>query len=165
YRRFALFGFWGMFGHDGNLGRVAEFNDLVEAFDLWSVRGDRAYPVFTEASTDDPIPWPDNLASEAPGQVNGFFRWENGKDTEQSFSISLRLLSQEEWKTRIPVPRSSTANVTLRRLQRFRLAPGERFSFSFGDRTGTSFANAEGKPEVQGLTVTDAPQMLTLRKS
>ena len=163
-RRYALYGFWGMFGHEGNHGRIAEFNDLVDAFDLWSVRSDRAYPVFTEASTDDPIPWPDNLASEAPGQVNGFFRWENGEDTEQSFSISLRLLSQEEWKTRISLPRSSTANVTLRRLQRFRLAPGERFFFSFGDRTGTSFANAEGKPEVQGLTLTDAPQMLTLRK-
>ena len=50
-------------------------NDLINSFDWLSVKKNEAYPVFTNASTNDPLPWPDQLADKKPGQVNAFFRW------------------------------------------------------------------------------------------
>ena len=31
-------------------------------------------PVFTIASTNDPLPWPDRLGDKKAGQINAFFR-------------------------------------------------------------------------------------------
>ena len=48
-KKYAVLGFWGPFGHANNHARIAEVNDLIQAFDIRSVVRNAAYPVFTDA--------------------------------------------------------------------------------------------------------------------
>ena len=160
--RYSLIGFWGPFGHENNNERIRQFNDLVHSVDLYSFSTKEAYPVFTDASTDDPIPWPDGRDSTESGQVNGFFRWSILEDTETRFSVSLRLLAPGEWETRVALPKESVADLTFRRMQRFLLAPGEAFRYSYGDQTGCGVATADGRPEWSRIRITREPTVLTV---
>ncbi|MBQ1455179.1 MAG: hypothetical protein IIZ25_04960 [Thermoguttaceae bacterium] len=169
-RHYALMAFWGPFGHQNNHAKIDEVNDLIHRFDWTGVRRDEAYPVFTDATTDDPVPWTDdfeNLPEDAPaGQVNGFFRWEVVTDTPECFEIRLRLASAEEIASKIfEVPTTSTAAVSLRRLQAFRVAPGEEVTWTFGDQTQTVQADADGLVTIPDLTITDTPVSLKLTRS
>ncbi len=92
-------------------------NDLINSFDWLSVKKNEAYPVFTDASTNDPLPWPDQLADTKAGQINAFFRWKNLSDTPAAIEISLFLVKPSELKTTFTIPAESTADVSLRRLQ------------------------------------------------
>ena len=94
-KKYALMGFWGEFGHANNNELIYEVNDLVHAFDIFSVRLDEAYPVFTNADSDDPIPWAEDgsISNSDSGQVNAFFRWGKARETRNSLSIPLRLLT------------------------------------------------------------------------
>lgn len=163
-RKYALMGFFGPFGHENNNEKIEKFNDLVHAFDIGTVRLNEAYPVFTGASTDDPIPWPRDESRTDSGQVNAFFRWEVIADEADRFEIALRLLRQDEWESRVVFPAESTANVSLRRLQQFRLAPGERFTWEYGGASGEGAADAEGVPTVGDITIKRDASVLTLRK-
>ena len=120
--------------------------------------------MFTNASTDDPVPWPDNRGSDASGQVNGFFRWRNVSDAADSFEIELRLLRQSEWESRVTFPESSVADVSVRRRQKFLLEPGERFAWEFGGRKGEGAADEEGLPTVPRLEITKTPKILKLKR-
>ena len=160
--RYAAMGFWGAFGHANDNSIIEKENDLVHAFNIFSVRLHEAYPAFTNASTDDAMPWPDHLDSKAAGQINGFFRWRVLCDTAEEFSIELRLLGESEWQSRMTFPTESTADVTLRRLQNFTAAPGEKIAYTFGDQSGT--VTADDALTVPHLTIRREPTVLTLRK-
>src|SRR3954471_19028529 len=108
--------YWGPFWHANNHEQILKVNDLVSSFDWLSVRKDEAYPAFTNASTNDPLPWPDKLTDKKPGQVNAFFRWKNVADTAEAVEMSLFLVKPSELKTSFAIPTESTADVTLRRL-------------------------------------------------
>ncbi|MBO4220056.1 MAG: hypothetical protein J5933_03945, partial [Clostridia bacterium] len=162
--RYPLMEFFGPFGHQNDNSELIKYNDLIHAFDIGSVSLHEPYPAFTRATTDDPIPWPDRLDSEASGQVNGFFRWRNLSDTEDKFEIELRLLRQDEWESRVSFPKESVCDVTLRRRQRFILDPGEAFSWEFRGETGASNADGFGVPTVSSLKITDVPAVLILKK-
>ena len=163
-RKYALIGFFGPFGHQNNNSEIAKVNDLIHSLDISTLRLHDPYPVFTDASTDDPIPWPDRRGSAASGQVNGFFRWRNVSDSADSFEIELRLLRPDEWQSRVTFPCSSVADVSVRRRQKFSLRPGERFFWEFGGREGEGIADAEGVPTVPRLEITAAPKILKLKK-
>lgn len=135
-KKYALLSFWGAFGHENNHEKIAEYNDLVEAFDIFSVKKNEAYPAFTNASTDDVSPWPDNRESEESGQINAFFRWEVLSDEENEFKINLRLLNPQEWKTRVELPTESVADVTLRRLQKFKIKEGQKIKWEYDGNSG-----------------------------
>ena len=77
-RKYALFMYWGPFGHANNHANIMKVNDLINSFDWLSVKKNEPYPVFTNASTNDPLPWPDQT-----------HRQEGGADQ--------RLLPLEEW--------------------------------------------------------------------
>ena len=64
-------------------------NDLIDSFDWLSVRKNESYPVFTNASTDDPLPWPKKLDDKKSGQINAFFRWKNVRDTPDTLETTL----------------------------------------------------------------------------
>ncbi len=163
-RKYPLMGFFGTYGHQNNDAELEKVNDLIHSFDILSVRLHDPYPVFWDASTDDPIPWPDDLGSDISGQVNAFFRWRNIEDTAGSFEIELRLLRPDEWKSRVTFPESSVADVSVRRRQAFFLEPGEKFTWEFGGKTGEGVADAEGVPTVPRLEVTREPKILKLKK-
>lgn len=163
-KRYPLLGFWGAFGHANDNAVIEKENDLIHAFDIFSVRKDAAYPVFTNASTDDTIPWPNDTDSKASGQVNAFFRWENLYDESDGFSMRIRLLRQEEWNSRIVFPKESTADVTVRRIQRFHLNSGEAFRWFYGKETGIGYADENGHPCIHSITIYTEGLELRLEK-
>jgi len=158
---YQLFGFWGEFGHENNHEKIAEYNDIIEAFNPFELKLHEAYPAFANASTDNIIPWSHDLTDVNAGQVNGYFRWKVLKDTADEFEIELRLLRQDEWQSRWTFPTSSTADVTLRRLQNFKVAAGDKIAFTFGDKCGEIVSGKA--PKFDKLEITAEPKVLTLR--
>ena len=158
----ALVGFWGMFGHENDNSKIKQYNDIVQAFNIFDIKLHEAYPAFTNATTDDPNPWENDMSSEAAGQVNGFFRWKTLRDDEDGIEMELRLLRQDEWESCLTFPTSSTADVTLRRLQKFAPEKGDRLKFTFGDKSGE--IGFDGKVKIEGLTVTAEPKVLKVTK-
>ena len=162
-RKYAWMFFWGAYGHANNNAKMAEKNDIIHAFDWLSVRLDEPYPVFTGASCDTPCPWPADRGNKGAGQINGFFRWEGAKESADGVSIALRLVAPEELKSRFfTSPESARADVTLRRLRAFKVKPGDRVRWSFGDAAGEVVADADGLVTVPGLEVARAPRRLVL---
>ena len=74
-RKYPLIMYWGPFGHANNHENIMKVNDLINSFDWLSVKKNESYPVFTDASTNDPLPWPDKLSDKKSGQINAFLRW------------------------------------------------------------------------------------------
>lgn len=164
-RKYALFFYWGPFGHANNHANIMKVNDLINSFDWLSVKKNEAYPVFTNASTNDPLPWPDELKETKPGQVNAFFRWENVKDTATAIETKLFLVSPSMLTTRFTIPADATADVSLRRLQNLKVAAGETLRWSFGKLGGEVQADADGCVTVPRLRITAEPIVFKLEKA
>lgn len=168
-KRYALHGYWGKFGHQNNHSIIAEHNDLVHAIPVFDIKLSEAYAVFTNATTDDKNPWEHKDDCDVSGQVNGFFRFENVADTESELSMKLWLLTPDEWQTRVQLPEESSTDLTLRRVQKFSLAPGEQFNWTLtaenGESvSGVSAADETGHPVIEGITVKQQKQTLTITK-
>ena len=164
-RKYALFFYWGPFGHGNNNKDIMSVNDLINSFDWLNVKKNEAYPVFTNASTNDPLPWPDQLANRKSGQVNAFFRWKNVSDTPDAIEMSLFLVQPLELKTRFTIPAEATADVSLRRLQALRVAPGETLRWTFGTAKGEVQADAAGCITIPKLQITAEPATLSVAKA
>ena len=162
-RKYALFMFWGPFGHANNHENILKVNDLINSFDWLSVRKNEAYPVFTNASTNDPLPWPDQLGDKKSGQVNAFFRWKTISDSESAVEVSLFLLKPADLKTSFTIPAEATADVSLRRLQRKKNAPGATVRWTFGSASGEVQADATGCATIPRLKLTAEPVTLTVQ--
>lgn len=163
-RKYPLFFYWGPFGHANNNEKILKVNDLVHSFDWLSVRKNEAYAVFTDASTNDPLPWPDHRDDKKAGQVNAFFRWKTLSDTRTSVEVSLFLTDPATLKTSFTIPSEATANVSLRRLQAFKVKPGETVRWSFGSAKGEVKADGEGLMTVPNLKITARPTTLSVGK-
>lgn len=159
--KYAFMGFWAPFGHENNHSKIEKYIDIIHSFDMFSVKKNEAYPVFTNASTDDIVPWPDKRDSKDAGQVNGFFRWEVLKDAVNEFEIKLRLLNPTEWKTRITLPEESVADVTLRRLQNFKVDDGQNIKWEYDGKRGVVTCD-DGIFTIQGLKITQNGAVLKL---
>lgn len=169
-RKYPLMLFWGPFGHQNNHEKIEQINDLPNRFDWTGVRRDEAYPVFTYASTDSPNPWPDPVdecpVSAPAGQINGFFRWTVLRDAADGLAMSLRLASGEELRSKVfAVPTESTADVSFRRLQKFRVSPGEEVGWSFGGLRGRVRADKDGLITIPRLPITGEPKTVCLEKN
>ena len=163
-KKYALMGFFGPFGHENDDSKINAVNDLVHAFDIRSVVRNEAYPVFCGATTDDPIPWPDERDRTDSGQVNAFFRWRVITDEPDRFEIELRLLREDEWQTRVKLPEESTADLYLRRLQRFKFEPDADFTYTYNGEERVGHADKDALPEMKSVTVTKAPKRLVITK-
>ena len=158
-RKYAWMLYWGAFGHADDDPIMLEKNDLIHSLDWLSIRLDEPYPVFTDASTDDVPPWTADRKDPRPGQVNGFFRWSGAGEDEHGAHITLSL--DASLKSRhFTVPDSSVADVTLRRLRRFAVAPGDKVRWTFGSSSGEAVADAQGLITIPRLTVTKKPTEL-----
>ncbi len=163
-RKYPLYFYWGPFGHANNNEKILKVNDLVHSFDWLNVKKNEAYPVFTDASSNDPLPWPDHRDSTKSGQVNAFFRWKTLLDTPKKVELSLFLLSPVELKTSFTIPSEATANVSLRRLQSLRIGPGETVRWMFGGAKGEAKADDQGCVTVPQLKITAQPLTLSVSK-
>lgn len=163
-RKYALFFYWGPFGHANNHAKIMEVNDLINSFDWLSVKKNEAYPVFTGASTNDPLPWPDRLADKTAGQLNAWFRWQVERDTPETVALALFLTTPAELKTRFTIPEQATADVSLRRLQLLRVAAGETVRWTFGSASGEVRADDTGCITIPKLKITAQPATLRVSK-
>ncbi|MGI5832667.1 MAG: hypothetical protein ACOX6D_09105 [Thermoguttaceae bacterium] len=164
-KKYALIGYWGNFGHANSHAEINEFNDLIDTIDWTSIRKNEAYPVFTGADCDSPLPWPDRENATEPGQVNAYFRWTVYADTPNRFEIALRLTDSEELNSKIfTPPTEATADVSLRRLQMFRIAPGEAVDWEFAGTSGTVIADKDGLITIPNLKIETVPAVLSLSR-
>lgn len=164
-RKYSYIAYWGNYGHENNDAKVAKYNDLFKTFDWTSIRRNEAYPVFTKASSDSVIPWPDLPENAPAGQRGAFFRWLNKLDTPEKFEIELRLATSEELQSKIfEIPTSVKSDVSFRRLQNFTVKPNETVAWSFGGASGSVQADKTGLVTIPQLTVTDHAEVLTLER-
>lgn len=166
-RRYALIGYFGCFGHENNHEKIRAVNDLFDAFDITTLRRCDPYPAFTNATTDDPIPWGEGgeILHREAGQVNAFFRWADAHEDEGEATMTLRLLTKEEHATRVALPTEATADLTLWRLSRFSAAAGERVFYEYGDRRGSIVADGEGRLTLPAVRVSATPTVLRVYKA
>lgn len=162
-RKYPLIMYWGPFGHANNHANIKKVNDLIDSFDWLSVKKNESYPVFTDASTNDPLPWPSQLTDKKSGQVNAFFRWKNVRDTADVSETTLFLVKPSDLKTTFAIPAEATADVTLRRLQSLRVAPGAKVQWTFGKSAGEVRADAAGVVTIPRLKITAEPTNLSLK--
>ncbi len=164
-RKYALLLHWGPFGHANNHASIMKVNDLIQSFDWLSVKKNESYPVFTDASTNDALPWPSQLADKKSGQVNAFFRWKCVSESADAVETSLFLVKSSELKTTFTIPKESTADVSLRRLQMLRVSPGSTVRWTFGSSDGEVQADATGLVTIPRLKITTEPTTLKIRKA
>ena len=163
-RKYALYFYWGAFGHANNHAAIMKVNDLINSFDWLNVRKNEAYPAFANASSNNKMPWPDNMEEKAPGQINAFFRWKNIGDTKNKLEMSLFLASSSELKTTFEIPKEATADVSLRRIQNMKVKPGKTVKWTFGSTTGEVKAGADALITIPGLKITAEPATLVISK-
>ncbi|MBL7219765.1 MAG: hypothetical protein ISS69_06615 [Phycisphaerae bacterium] len=163
-RKYSLHFYWGPFGHANNHAQIMKVNDLINSFDWLGVRKNEAYAVFTNASGNSKLPWPDNLSDQAPGQINAFFRWKNIADTKDNLAMSIFLLSAKELKTSFEIPKEATADVSLRRVQNLKARPGEAFKWTFGAANGSVKTDPAGLITIRSLKITADPATLTVNR-
>lgn len=159
-RKYALYFYWGPFGHANNHARIEKVNDLINSFDWLNVKKNEAYPVFSNASCNQKIPWPDDLNNKTAGQINAFFRWKNLSDTQGDLQMSLFLVSPTELKTTFEIPGEASADVSLRRIQNMHVKPGQKFHWIFGTAKGDGTADANGLMTIPALKITAKPTTL-----
>lgn len=187
-RKWAMVGLWGDYGHCGDVVAARERNDLVEKFDWFSIRKNEAYPAFTNADSDDVLPWPFSVwepkvswfsgwkgdvvsarmkvaeRAKVCGQVNAFFRWRVLSDTDDSLEMELRVASAEELGTRhFTPPEWTDADVTIRRIQSARLRSAKRVSWSFGGLSGVAERDEHGALTIPALRIARTSAVLSLR--
>lgn len=163
-RKYPLYFYWGPFGHANNHSKIMAVNDLINSFDWLGVRKNEAYAVFTNASSDDEVPWPNQKAVKTSGQLNGWLRWKMLTDLVDVVEIELFLVSPETLETRFDIPHQVIADVSLRRLQTFEAVENMAFKWSYGEHSGEGVADDQGVMTVPRLTMTAKSVVLRIEK-
>ena len=146
---------WGPFGHVTFSSLIAKYPicDVALAYPWLEIRRNEAYPVFTRASCDQQSPWLNAPAEfDSTGQMNAWFRWKNQRDTPTEFAMQL-WIAHPTVKTPPAMPDSATADVTLRRLQQFKIQAGRSYAWQM-IRDGRAIASGNvGVGETGLLTI------------
>lgn len=163
-RKYPLYLYWGPFGHANNHARIMQVNDLINSFDWLSIRKNKAYAVFSNASCNDKLPWPDNRSDKSSGQINAFFRWKIISDNLNQITLSLYLTDPNALKTKFPIPREATADISIRRIQNMKVAPGDALNWHYGKLKGKVKAGPWGLITIPKLAISVNPKTLTIEK-
>ena len=110
-----------------------------------------------------PNPW-ENAPEKVPvsGQVNAFFRWKNGKDLPDSFTMDLFIVP--ELSTTFTIPEQAKVDISFRRLQQFKVAPGEKICYAFGEDKGIVEADEKGLITLQQVLLTREKKTVRLTR-
>jgi hypothetical protein len=123
---------WGPFGHTAFSTSIAQYpeDDVALSFPWLEIRKNVAYPVFTNTSSDQRSPWSMSSTSfDESGQINAYFRWSNERDKTSRFAMKLWLSHPNVTNPPSTMPEVSTTDITLRRLQRFKVQPGKAYTW------------------------------------
>ena len=149
---------WGPFGHTGDTRAIGKYPlcSVALAFPWLEIRKNEAYPVFTHASCDQQSPWLNTpVKFDESGQMNAWFRWKNQQDTPTSFSMQLWIAHPTITNPPPQMPESATADITLKRLQQFKVQPGKSYTWQL---------LRDGQTVALGKTVPDAANLLILHQ-
>jgi pimeloyl-ACP methyl ester carboxylesterase len=170
--RFPLILGWGQSGHSIDPREIAKSPRARAAMEFpWmEIRKNEAYPVFTNASSDDRSPW--SGASEQiddTGQVNAYFRWKTLEDAPSKFSMQLWLDGPGD-SSSAGIPAKSTSDIAIRRFQEFEVVPGNEYTWCLlveGKTMGTGKAQIDttGLLSISQITVTRTPFVLQLQRN
>lgn len=157
-RKYAFLDYWADHKHCNKNSIILSKVDIVHSFDWLHVKKSDMYAVFTDASTDTPSPWPNDRERPGAGQINGFFRWADGADSEKEASI--KVFIADLTSQHFVIPSESTATVSFRRLKNLKPKAGDVFAWSFGGKSGEVTVGKDGLVTVPGLVITKAAQEL-----
>ena len=151
-KKFPLVFAWGPHGHQSS---VAGYHPAAQRFPWRSIRKNEAYPVFSNASTDNNYPGFKNATGgDELGQVGALFRWKTIADTPGNFQIDLRLVNKAELKlalkAEIDLPNTAHTAVSFRRLQNFKTEAGQTYQWSLS-REGETLQSGAAKADEAGL--------------
>jgi hypothetical protein len=149
---------WGRFGHTVFASLIAKYPlcRVTLAYPWMEIRKNEAYPVFTHASSDQRSPWLNAPAEfDDSGQINAWFRWKNQRDTPSSFVMQLWIAHPTVKNPPPTMPENATTDITLRRLQRFKVQPGGTYTWQI---------SRNGQPSDSGKIMPDAENLLTIHR-
>ena len=169
--RLPLVAAWGPFGHTAFSTSVVKYaeDDVALAFPWWEIRKDAAYPVFTNATSNQrPPSLGSSVDFDESGQINAYFRWKSEQDTTSRFAMKLWIAHPVVANPPSAMPETSTTDVTLRRLQSFKVQPGKTYAWQLV-RAGTVIASGSVAPDsanlltVPRVTLSVIPTELSLK--
>ena len=149
-KKFAMILGWGPLGHTGDTRVYVKNCPEVMAYPWLEIRRNEAYPVFLGATSDQKPPWLHPKDADEHGQMNAFFRWKNVKDEPAQFAMRLWIEQPAKTEPAHPMPKESVADVTFRRVQKFKVPSGKSCSWEL-IRDGKSVASGEIQPDADGL--------------
>lgn len=121
-----------VWGQQGHVQRAQMPDGGRERINPLDVRVDQSLPAFTRGSLDGNPGNGDPDVGDPEGEINGFAAWtpDSIRDEPDQWAITLRLAAGTEAE-------SATADITPRRLQRFKVKPGDRVRWTnaVGGRT------------------------------
>ena len=135
-----------------------------------SIRKDQAYPAFTDASTDQKYPGFQGKDPDQAGQLNAYFRWKTKTDELTRFEMELSLVDAKELSTKaktFAVPEKSVADVTPRRLQKFKVQADKSYTWRLLEagnvvQAGEVRPNSVGLLTLPRLAITAIPRTVVL---
>ena len=162
--RYAFVGAWGPWGH---LNHYEMTNPAAYGFPWLSIRRNEAYPVFTNASTDERYPGFQSDDEDQRGQINAYFRWTSLRDEPRGCAMEIRLVTSAELGSAVHLPAEAVTDITLRRLQGFRVKAGREYHWAVevaGKKTagGRVGADSHSLITVRRVTVTGTPVRLSV---
>jgi poly(3-hydroxybutyrate) depolymerase len=158
---------WAPIGHTANWDAT---NPAVVKYPWLSIRKNQAYPAFTDASTDQKYPGFQSKDPDQAGQLNAYFRRKTKTDEPTRFEMELSLVDTAEISPKgkpFAVPEKSVTDVTLRRLQTFKVQADKSYTWRLLD-AGNVVQSGEVRPDAVGLltvprlTITARTQTLVL---
>lgn len=158
YGRLPLMLSWGPFGHTTFSGPIARYpiGEVTLAFPWFDIRKNESYPVFTHASCDQQSPWlSGNADFDGYGQMNAYFRWKSVTDTPAKLALQLWIEHPPVTSGKMAMPDAASVDITPRRLQQFRVGPGQTYTWSL---------TRDGKPVASGKVKPDACDLLTVKQ-
>lgn len=144
---------WGPFGHATFASAIAKspLCQVALEFPWLEIRKNEAYAVFTHASSDQQSAWQNAPAEfKESGQMNAYFRWKADEDTPARFSIKLWIDHPHVTDPPPAMPNEAIADVTLRRLQQFKVATGKSYEWHL-TQGGRLVASGKIKPDLANL--------------
>ena len=161
---------WGPFVHCGARDVIGKYPlcAVALAYPWLEIRKNEAYPVFTHASCDQRAPWPAPTGGiDESGQSNALFRWKNERDTPSGFAMQI-WIAHPVVAAAPTLPDKATADVTLRRLQEFKVEPGRSYTWlvSTGgqaDASGVVKPDGESLLTIPRVTLTTGPSELSVK--
>ena len=162
---------WGPFGHTTFAAPMNAYPlcEVALAFPWLEIRRNEAYPVFTNASSDQHSPWLNAPADfDSSGQTNAYFRWKVRQDTPDTFQMQL-WIEHPLINNPLTMPETATADITLRRLQQFKIESGQHYRWQISLKgkqiaSGKIMPDDSSLPTIPQVVMTVEPVELSIKR-